>query len=133
MPANDKVIIDTCLWIEFFRSKSELSDRVKALIRDKQVAGTGIILSELLQGARGEKERNVISTIFTSLEYIEMTRDLWIKTGSLAGKLRSLGKTIPLSDISIACCAMEKGYRVFTIDRHFLDIPEAKLYEGSVD
>ncbi|MCP4042336.1 MAG: PIN domain-containing protein [Gammaproteobacteria bacterium] len=128
MPANDKVIIDTCLWIEFFRSKSELSDRVKALIRDKQVAGTGIILSELLQGARGEKERNIISTIFSSLEYIEMTRELWIKAGTLAGKLRSQGKTIPLSDISIACCAMENDYRVFTIDKHFQDIPEANLY-----
>ncbi|KKO19786.1 MAG: hypothetical protein BROFUL_01513 [Candidatus Brocadia fulgida] len=42
-----------------------------------------------------------------------------MKAGMLSRKLRSQGKTIPLSDITIACCAKKHQYQVFTIDNHF--------------
>ncbi len=122
-----KVIADTCVWIDFFRSKSETSTRLSQLIADNQVAGTGVILSELLQGVRGTKEKDVIIEIFDTLDYLEMTKDLWIETGSIAARLRSKGKTIPLSDISVVCCAKKYGHRILTFDRHFQEIPEADL------
>ena len=122
-----KIIADTCVWIDFFRSRSETSNHLRQLIADNQIAGTGVILSELLQGVRGKKERDVIIEIFDTLDYVEMTKDLWIEAGSIAARLRSKGKTIPLSDISIACCAKEHGYRILTFDRHFQEIPETDL------
>lgn len=120
---NLKVIVDTCIWIEFFQTKSETSNHLKKLISANLVAGTGIILAELLQGVKNTREKDIIIDIFNTIEYIGITKELWIESGNLAKKLRSQGKTIPLSDISIACCAKKYNYSIFSIDKHFQDIP----------
>lgn len=127
MGNSSKIIADTCIWIEFFRTKSELSDRMKDFIASKLVAGTGMIFAELLQGVRLDKEREVIFDIFNTIDYIEITKDIWAEAGILAGKLRSKGLTIPLSDILLACCARKYKYSIFTIDNHFQDIPGINL------
>ena len=128
MANNPKVIADTCIWIEFFRTKSETSNRLRNLIANNLVVGTGIIIAELLQGTKTSKEQDILIHIFDTLEYIEITKKLWIESGNLASKLRSIGKTIPLSDIILACCAIEHQLHIFTIDKHFQDIPGIKLY-----
>ncbi|MGA1870425.1 MAG: PIN domain-containing protein [bacterium] len=127
MKNNSKIIADTCIWIEFFRSKSEISESLKDFLSHNQVVVTGVILAELLQGVKTGKEREIIIDTFNFLEYIETTKELWIETGKLASELRSCGKTIPLSDIIIACCAKKYNYHIFTIDQHFKDIPEIKI------
>ncbi len=124
---NSKVIADTCIWIEFFRTKSKISNRMRDLLASNSVAGTGIIIAELLQGIKADKERDIIIDIFNTFEYLEITKDIWIESGILARKLRSLGKTIPLSDIIIACCAKKHQYQIFTIDKHFKAITGIKI------
>lgn len=124
---NPKVIADTCIWVEFFRTKSEISNRLRDLISNNLVAGVGIIIAELLQGTKTNKEREIIIDIFNTLEYVEITKDIWIESGTLARKLRSEGKTIPLSDITIACCAMKHQYQIFSIDKHFHAIQDIKI------
>lgn len=126
--SNPKVIVDTCIWIEFFRTKSEISNRLRDLIANNLVVGTGIILAELLQGTKTSKEQDIVINIFDAFEYIEITKKLWIESGNLASELRSSGKTIPLSDIMLACCAREHQLHIFTIDKHFQDIPGINLY-----
>jgi hypothetical protein len=128
MKPNQKVIADSCIWIEFFRTKSETSNRLKSLIANHLVVGTGIILAELLQGSKTSKEQEIVIDIFNTIEYIEITKALWIESGNLANELRAQGKSIPLSDIIIACCAREHQMQIFTIDRHFNDIPHVMLY-----
>lgn len=127
MKNNLKVIVDTCIWIEYFRSKSTISNRLKDLISNNLVVGAGVVLAELLQGIKTNKEQKIIIDAFNSFEYIETTKDLWIESGKLASELRSLGKTIPLSDIILACCAKKYQYHIFTIDKHFKDILEIKV------
>ncbi len=124
---NPKVIADTCVWIEFFRTKSEMSNRMRDLIASSSVAGTGSIIAELLQGIKSNKEREIIIDIFNTIEYLEITKDIWTESGILSRKLRSLGKTIPLSDIVIACCAKKHQYQIFTIDKHFQAITDIKI------
>jgi hypothetical protein len=128
MKPNPKVIADTCVWIEFFRTKSETSNRLKSLITNHLVVGTGIILAELLQGIKTIKEQEIVIDIFNTIEHVEITKALWIKSGILASDIRARGKSIPLSDIVIACCAREHQMQIFTIDKHFNDIPHVKLY-----
>lgn len=123
MKNNPKVIADTCIWIEFFRTKSVISNQLKDLILNNLVVGTGIIIAELLHGTRTDQERDIIIDIFDTLEYAEITKEVWIEVGDLARKLKTSGKTIPLSDIAIACCASRYGCHIFTIDKHFDLIP----------
>ena len=125
---DHKVIADTCIWVEFLRSTSDISNRLRDLISSNAVASVGIIIAELLQGTRTAKEQEVIIDIFESIEYIDMTREIWMEAGSIAKNLRSQGKTIPLSDIAIACCAKKNGYKIFTIDKHFQAIPDIEIH-----
>lgn len=63
-----KVIADTCIWVEFFRIKSVISDRLRDLISNNFVAGVGIIIAELLQGIRTNKEREIVIDIFNTID-----------------------------------------------------------------
>lgn len=125
---NQKVIADTCIWIEFFRTRSEISNLLKDLISKNLVVSNGIIIAELLQGVKTSRAKDIVMDTFNVFEYIEITKELWLESGNLARKLRSKGKTIPLSDVIIACCAKKHQYRIFTIDKHFQDIPGINLF-----
>lgn len=127
MENNFKVIADTCIWIEYFRSKSKISNHLKEFISNNLVFGIGIIMAELLQGVKKNKEREIIIDIFNTIEYIEITKEIWIESGNLSQELRSIGKIIPLTDIIIACCAKKYQYNIFTIDKHFDYIPGIKI------
>ncbi|MDX8399125.1 MAG: hypothetical protein R8K20_02625 [Gallionellaceae bacterium] len=45
----------------------------------------------------------MIKDAFDALEYVEMTKEVWLETGIVSKNLRHSGLTIPLSDISITC------------------------------
>lgn len=124
---NTKVIADTCIWVEFFRTKSEISNRLRGLISNNLVVSVGIIIAELLQGIRTNKEHEIIIDIFNTIDYLEITREIWIESGNLAKELRAHGKIIPFSDIIIACCAKKYRYQIFTIDKHFQMVPNIKV------
>ncbi|GAB60806.1 MAG: PIN domain-containing protein [Candidatus Jettenia sp.] len=81
-------------------------------------------MAELLQGIKTNKEYEIVLDVFNTIEYLEITKDIWIEAGMLSKKLRLQGKTIPLSDITIACCAKKYKYQVFTIDNHFHTIQD---------
>ena len=45
------VLIDTCAWIDFFKSQTgSLGNQVVELIETNQAAITGVVIAELLQG-----------------------------------------------------------------------------------
>ena len=65
------VVIDTSAWIQFFRHGSdEVSQLVAELVRKDQAVMTGVVLTELLQGIKTDKERQHLSALFASLPFI---------------------------------------------------------------
>ena len=109
------------------RAKSRISNHLKEFISNNLVFSTGVIIAELLQGVKTNKEREIIVDIFNTIEYIEITKEIWMESGNLARELRSIGKKIPLTDILLACCAKKYQYYIFTIDKHFEHIPGIKI------
>jgi predicted nucleic acid-binding protein len=123
MPANS-VLPDTCAWIDFFRGNdSPLTVAVEQSLLNTVTVTCGIVVTELLQGVKSPREEALILNAFQALTHLEMTRDLWIKAGKLAARMRQQGQILPLSDIIIAVTALEHGCAVLTIDRHFDSIP----------
>lgn len=129
MKNTNQVIVDTSIWIEYFnRSESKAGARLEELIRKENVCVAGVILTELLQGARIEKEFNAILENFLALPFLETNIDTWTKAGRISFTLRRKGVTIPTSDLIIASLAIEYDYPVFTMDPHFKKIPDLKLF-----
>jgi predicted nucleic acid-binding protein len=126
---RDNILVDTSIWIEYFnRPESKAGARLEKLIKEGDVCSAGVILTELLQGAKIEKEFNAILESFIVLPFLNTTIDTWIRAGKISFSLRRKGITIPTTDLIIASLAMEHGCSVFTIDPHFEKIPDLKLF-----
>ncbi|WP_333877256.1 type II toxin-antitoxin system VapC family toxin [Methylobacter sp.] len=114
------VLVDTCAWIDFLRyQEGELGNQVAVLIENNQVAITGVIIAELLQGVKTEKQQQQISLLINSVASFPTQELDWLNAGLLLQKLRSRGITLPLTDALIAVIAQRYQAKVLTIDKHF--------------
>ena len=114
------VLVDTCAWIDFLRyQEGELGNQVAALIENNQVAITGVIVAELLQGVKTEKQQQQINLLINSVTSFPTQEFDWVNAGLLLQELRSRGITLPLTDALIAVIAQRYQAKVLTIDKHF--------------
>ena len=114
-----RVLIDTSVWIEFFRQHEPCYGLVSKLIDDEQVICCGIILAELMQGAKSDKERAILEDFLQVFPFIPETPELWASAGKLSGRLRRKGVTVGLSACFIAMAATSVKAPVATLDSHF--------------
>ena len=114
------VLIDTCAWIDFLRYQNgELGNQVAALIENEQAAICGVVVAELLQGSKSEKQKQQIELLINTVTYLEMQEFDWMSAGQLLQELRTQGITLPLTDALIAVIAQRHQVSVLTIDKHF--------------
>jgi predicted nucleic acid-binding protein len=114
------VVIDTSAWIRFFRyGNDEVSQLVEELVMKDQAVVTGVVLTELLQGVKTDKERQRLTALFSSLPFIETVRADWQNAGEDLQELRRRGITVPVTDAVIATVAHRRGLAVLTTDPHF--------------
>lgn len=126
---NTGIIVDTCVWIEFFREpESEFTMHLKGLLRERKVIMVGMVMAEILQGLKAPKEANLVEQSLAKLRYLEITRDIWVTAGEISASVRRTGITIPLSDLIIAAIALSGNHEIFTIDPHFNKIDGLRLH-----
>lgn len=125
---KDGVIVDTSVFIDFLKGSERIAQEVLNLIESKRIVLTGIIIAELMQGIKKPFEEERIADLLTGVSILEISTSLWIKIGRLSSSLRRKGINLPLTDIAIAVLAIEYDLALFTIDRHFEQIPGVKIY-----
>ena len=128
MKAN--VLVDTSIWIEYFnKPDSGAGTSLENLLKEGRVLGAGLVLTELLQGAKIEKEFQLILDSVTALPFLETTLTTCIDAGRISFSLHKKGVTIPVTDIILASLALENRCLIFTLDPHFNRIPGIKLFK----
>ena len=118
------ILIDTSVWIEFFRRKEPWFSQVSELLDHGCIVSHGMVIAELLQGAASDKELGIIRDLANVLEIIGDEMQTWLEAGSLSNRLRKRGITVGLSDCLIACAAQGRGSAVMTLDAHFKSLKE---------
>lgn len=119
----ERILIDTSVWIEYFRDAAfSFQSQMDKIMESDEVYVPRIVLAELLQGAKSDKELSVIEDFLDAFHIIDQTEDTWIKAGRLSFKLKKQGKSIHLVDCYIAVIAQEHGCKIFTLNRHFDEI-----------
>jgi predicted nucleic acid-binding protein len=131
--APNRILPDTCAWIDFFRGKeSSLTVAVEKSLLQAETVTCGVVIMELLQGVKSSREEKLVLNAFQALTHLEMNRDLWASAGRLAAVLRAKGHNIPFSDIIIATLTTHHHCTLLTVDRHFEDIPGLSISRGDV-
>jgi len=126
---KDGILVDTSVFIDFLKGKERYIKVVAELLEKKFAVITGIIIAELLQGLKNPREEQRLSVLLTGIPSLEITTDLWTKAGQLSSTLRKKGINLPLTDIAIAVLAIEYNLEIFTLDKHFEQIPGIKIYK----
>lgn len=115
------VIIDTSIWIEFFRGNDAYFEHVSELLESSHVYSTEPIFSELLQGAKNSRELNIIAQYWENInKYPE--KGLWIKAGIISSKNKYTSQGVGIIDAMILAYAKKYKLKVWTLDKKLLKI-----------
>ncbi len=122
---KDKVLVDTSVWIEFFRGGNDpVSASLKQLLVRNSTAVSGIVVTELYRGAKGERELRFLMKFLEAVDYIKTDEEVYNKAGSMGYNLSKQGIHIGTVDLIIAQTALEHRMSLYSLDRHFERIAE---------
>ncbi len=120
---RDRVLIDTSAWIDYFQAaESAASEQMDETLSNRDVYVPKVVIAELIQGAKSEKEINVTKGFLDAFTIIEEGKETWYKAARLSFDLKRKGKTINLTDCYIAVMAKEHNCSILTLDKHFREI-----------
>ncbi|OQZ01544.1 MAG: VapC toxin family PIN domain ribonuclease [Candidatus Brocadia sp. UTAMX2] len=119
MKDSDNVLVDTSAWIEFFRKKAPYHKTVLELIDSNSICCAGIVLAELIQGAKSQKEVDVLKEFLHVFDFIPDSTEVWEKAGELSFSLRRKGEIVGLADCYISVVASSNKVKLLTLDKHF--------------
>jgi hypothetical protein len=116
------VLVDTTVWVDFFAGL--VAPHVQALelfiSENEDLCICGVILTEVLQGIRDDKDYERTKKYLEALIYFSMRRETFVKAADLYRSLRRKGVTIwkPV-DCMIASVALEHDIPLLHNDRDF--------------
>jgi predicted nucleic acid-binding protein len=117
------VLVDTSVWIAFFREKtSTAAQALDTLLEEGEVCICGLIEAELIPGLR-QDDRSRVRSLLAGVYQIEIPPDIWsdiikIQEHALA---QGLGP-FSIPDLLLSSLAIRNSHSVFSLDRHFKDI-----------
>jgi predicted nucleic acid-binding protein len=113
------ILVDTSAWIEFFRGRGSVADRVDDLLDTDAVAICGPILTELRRGFRSRSERQRVLPLFSACHALEAPKGLWEEAGDLGFSVARKGMAVKTLDLLIATYALSYSVPLLTADRDF--------------
>ena len=121
------ILVDTSVWIDYFNGfNSEETDKLDTALINGTVAIGDIILLEILQGIRNDKEYSKTKTMLATLDQYEMFGHSMVsKCADNYRILRKKGITIrKTADIIIASFCIENKLPLLFSDRDFVPFVE---------
>jgi len=104
-------LIDSSLWIDYFRPRgsSAIKHRVRLILQQDQALICGIVLVEVLRGARNENEYSILRESLASLPQIPFDDEVFQRAAHWGFQLDRKGKIASTTDLLIAAAAYEKA------------------------
>ena len=124
---NNKIIVDTSIWIEYFRNNKSYVNLIEENLDLENIYILGPIVSELLHGVKDEKEYDLLSRSMDSIPFLDCTYDDWANAGNILFKVKKSGISIPLTDAIIGAVALRYNASVLTLDSYFKKIKSLRV------
>jgi predicted nucleic acid-binding protein len=123
------VIVDTSVWIDFLNGVTNPESEWLDLNLDRVRIGlTTMVLAEVLQGLRDDREASLVQTQLLEFEIIDLLdAALAVEAAHYYRQLRAAGHTVRTTiDVLTATYCIREGHSLLHRDRDF-DIFEEKL------
>lgn len=121
--SDNRVLIDTSVWIAYFKnSQKQIAVKVDDILTHCHVYVPKVVIAELIQGAKTEKEIAVIEEFVDAFTVIDQTADTWVNAGRLSFTMKKKGITVHIIDCYIAVLANEHNCSILSLDEHFKSI-----------
>jgi predicted nucleic acid-binding protein len=124
------ILVDTSVWIDYFRRKKELVSEFNLLIEARKLVAYEPVFSELLYGVLNEREAKIIRSFWEVLPRVEFGTGSMLKAAGLASNKDFQNKGIGLMDALIIEAALDNQYLLWTFDKRILSYLETRyLYQ----
>jgi predicted nucleic acid-binding protein len=116
------ILVDSSVWIDFFRGNSTPQvERLDALFEQERIGVGDLVMTEVLQGFRTQRDFNQARKTFEAFEFVELGGfDVALQAAKNFRALQALGFTVRKTiDTLIATKCIESGYSLLHADRDF--------------
>lgn len=127
-----KVILDTNAYTKLLLGEKAV---LEELGKADRVFMPTVVLGELFAGFRGgikeARNKKLLEQFLgkPQVEIIPISRETAEIFGEIKYSLLRAGTPLPINDVWIASCAIEAGAVILTYDKHFLKIPEIRIWD----
>ncbi|KPL15387.1 MAG: hypothetical protein AMS23_06480 [Bacteroides sp. SM1_62] len=128
------ILIDTSVWIEFFKQNAEYTEEINPLLLRKQVVTIEPVFSELLFGVRQKKDKDLILSYWQILPKIEFGTTSMLRVAEFANDNYFYQSGIGLMDAIIIKSAIDGNHAIWTLDKNINNFIDKKyIYEYRVE
>jgi hypothetical protein len=113
------ILVDSSAWVDFFRGRGAMADRVDDLLDADEVALCGPVVTELRRGLRSAAERARVLPLLAACPVLGHPPRLWEEAGDLGFYLGRRGATVKTLDLLVATYALAHGVALLTVDSDF--------------
>lgn len=116
------ILADSSVWIDFFNGRSSPeTDRLDSLIGREPILMGDLVMTEVLQGFRHQRDFESARRLLANFPMIEIAGpDVAVQSARNFRRLRSLGVTVRKTiDCLIATRCIESGHALLFSDRDF--------------
>ena len=124
---NTDILVDSAIYIGLMRSGQDPRQVLAPYLLAGRLYNCGVVRAEVLRGMKEDSRYAQMEQFFDIVPEIPSDPNLWRKVSELGWRLGRKGKWPPVTDITIAACAMRVGATLVSPDQHFINMPGLDL------
>ncbi len=110
------ILVDTSVWIQFLRGKQPFLSALTTAMEHQQVLTTACVFGELLQGAKSQRERDILISFWKNLPQKDGPA-LWIEAGILSSENNFFSRGVGLIDAFLVTLVRKNRGQLWTLDQ----------------
>jgi len=121
------IIIDTSIWIEFFRQNPEYVREMTSLLENRQGVAIEPVFAELVYGSKSRKERNLLMAYWKVLPKFSIQEGFLLESAEYANTNNHQNLGIGLIDSIIIMVTWQNQARLWTLDKKLMNSIDARF------
>lgn len=111
------ILIDTSVWIEFFKQNKLYAEPISVLLKNKAILAYEPIFSELIYGVRAKKDKEMILNYWDVLPKITLFENSMLKAADYANQNNFHNLGIGLMDALIIKVLIDGNHSIWSLDK----------------